>query len=141
MSAIPITPTTGYTLTGQLPSTSFEVAKERTVAALAGEGFGVLTEIDVQATMNAKLGVQTRPYLILGACNPQLALDALSAEPGIGALLPCNVVLSGDDDGGVVVSAIDPVAMFSVVGRPDVGPLADEVRTRLERVILSLSEA
>ena len=139
MPTIPVATSTPYTLTALLPATPFDVAVARVREALAGEGFGVLTEIDVQATMAKKLGEQTRPYLILGACNPPLAFAALKAEPGIGALLPCNVVVSTDDDGGVVVSAIDPVAMFGIVDRPDVAPIALDVRARLERVLVSLA--
>lgn len=126
-----------YGLTRRLAGAFGEIV-ERTRAALKTEGFGVLTEIDVRATMKAKLDRDHPPYLILGACNPPLAWDALQAEPGIGLLLPCNVVVAQDgasDGAAVVVSAIDPRAMFSVVGRPDVAPLADEVHARLERVL------
>lgn len=128
---------TPYSLTARL-ATSFEDAVARARAALAAEGFGVLTEIDVRATMQKKLGAETRPYLILGACNPALAHQALQAEPAIGVLLPCNVVVAEDDDGGCTVSAVDPVALFSVVGRPDIQPVAEDVRARLERVLAAL---
>lgn len=128
-----------YALTRDLPAdTDFEAAVAATVTALAAEGFGVLTRIDVAATMQAKLGESMRPYVILGACNPRLALAALQAEPGIGALLPCNVVVAESAE-GVTVSAIDPVSMFSVVGRPDVLPLAHDVQARLGRVLASIA--
>ncbi len=126
-----------YGLHTRLDGVDFDAAVERTTAALAGEGFGVLTTIDVQATMKKKLDLDTNRYTILGACNPPLAREALSAEAGIGLLLPCNVVVT-EVEGGTVVAAIDPVAMFSVVARPDVAPLADAVRERLLRVLAAL---
>jgi uncharacterized protein (DUF302 family) len=130
-----------YTLTRRLTGTSLAAVVEATRTALAGEGFGVLTEIDIQATLAKKLGVEMRPYLILGACNPPLAHRALSSEPGIGSLLPCNVIVAEDPDGAVVVSTIDPVRMFSVVDKPEVAPIAAEVRARLERVLAALAPA
>jgi uncharacterized protein (DUF302 family) len=138
MSTIPALADSSYSLTVELPGADFEDAVARVRAALSDEGFGVLTEINVQATLNKKLGVQTRPYLILGACNPPLAHQALQAEPAIGVLLPCNVVVAGAED-GVTVAAIDPIAMFSIVGREDVAPLANEVKARLERVLAALT--
>lgn len=129
--------TPSYGLTRRLPGTSFADAVALARAALAAEGFGVLTEIDVKGTMRKKLDVDFDDYVILGACNPALAHRALTAEPGIGLLLPCNVVVTQEAD-GAVVSAVDPVAMFKVVGRPDVEPLAQEVRVKLERVIAAL---
>lgn len=122
-----------YGLTRRVDGT-FEAVVERTRAALATEGFGVLTEIDVAATMKAKLGKAHPPYLILGACNPTLAWDALQAEAAIGLLLPCNVVVAQEPD-GVAVSAIDPVAMFATVNRPEVAPLADAVALRLNAAL------
>ncbi len=130
--------TPSYGLTRRLPGVTFEQAVARAREALPKEGFGVLTEIDVKATMKKKLDVDRPDYLILGACNPKLAHEALGAEPAIGLLLPCNVVVAADTDGTPVVSAIDPVAMFQVVGRDDVQPLADEVKARLQRVIDAL---
>jgi len=123
-----------YAITRRLTGVSFDDAVARARKALADQGFGVLTEIDVRATLDAKLGVEWPSYLILGACNPPLAHRALSAEAGIGVLLPCNVVVAADGD-AVVVSAIDPKAMFSVIDRTDVAPIADEVRTKLVAAI------
>jgi len=130
--------TPSYALTRRLEGVDFDAAVAKAREALSGEGFGVLTEIDVSATLKKKLDVDWRRYLILGACNPPLAHQALTAEPGIGVLLPCNVVVAEDADGGVAVSAVDPVSMFSVVGRADVEPIAKEVRAKLERVLEAL---
>lgn len=109
-------------------------------AALADEGFGVLCEIDVQATLKAKLDIDGEPYVILGACNPPLAHQALTAEPEIGALLPCNVIVYVRD-AVTHVSAIDADRMLSIVGRDDLEPIAQEVRTRLQRVIKAVEQA
>jgi uncharacterized protein (DUF302 family) len=108
-------------------------ARERVVAALADEGFGVLTEIDVAATLKKKLDVDTDPYVILGACNPPLAHHALTAEPSIGVLLPCNVVLRAAQD-GVVVEFMDPEAVMALVNHEGVAEIAAAVRGRLENV-------
>ena len=114
----------------------FEQALARTRNALAGEGFGVLTEIDVAATLRKKLDVDFRPYLILGACNPPLAYQALQAELDIGLLLPCNVVVyATDDPQESVVAALDPVEALSLTGNPAVQPIAEDVRNRLRRVL------
>lgn len=106
--------------------------------ALAKEGFGVLTEIDVQATLQKKLGVSRRPYLILGACNPALAHRALEAEPALGVLLPCNVDVFEGDDGATYVQSIRPEVAFQLVGNPAIAPIATEVDARLTRVLDAL---
>jgi len=117
----------------------YEEAVARVREALATEGFGVLTEIDVKATMKKKLDVDFRPYVILGACNPPFAHQALSAEPEIGLLLPCNVVVHATDDPGRSrVMAMDPEAVLSLVDKPGVAPLASQVRAKLERALNSL---
>ena len=124
-----------YGMTRRLRGLKLEDAKARTIAALQAEGFGVLTEIDVQATLKKKLDVDVAPYLILGACNPKLAHAALEKEPGIGLLLPCNVVLAQEGD-DVLVSAASPKALFSVAGTTaDLQAIAEDAEQRLRRVI------
>jgi len=112
-------------------------AVEHITVALKDQGFGILTEIDVQATLKQKLGVDFRKYVILGACNPPLAHQALSAELEIGLLLPCNVIVY-ETDGGSVVSIVDPIAMLATGANVNLEPVAREARTRLERVIQTL---
>lgn len=123
-----------YAIVRRFAGADFDTMLERTRAALPSEGFGVLTEINVKATLKKKLDVDTPNYVILGACQPSLAHQSITAEPGIGVLLPCNVVVAQDGD-DVVVAAIEPRKMFSVVNRPDVAPIADEVAARLTRVL------
>lgn len=124
-----------YVITRELPETDYDTAVRRVTELLADEGFGVLTEVDVRATLRKKLDVDFRPYVILGACNPSLAHRALSAEPMIGALLPCNVVVMARDGGGSVVAAFSPIAGFQMVANPGVQPIAAEVEARLVRVL------
>lgn len=123
---------------GKTVSTTYENTLERATEALAAEGFGVLTEIDVAATLKKKLGKDMPPYKILGACNPQFAHQALEFEPQIGTLLPCNVVVRVDAGGKTVVEIMDPNAVLQLVGRPEVGEIAAQVRARLERVLAAL---
>lgn len=127
-----------FGITKHLPEIDFDDALALTTAALKEEGFGVLTEIDVKETLKQKLGVEFPRYRILGACNPVLAHQALSFDPGIGLLLPCNVVVAERTQGGTTVSAIAPQAMFSVVGNPEVAPIAEEVEAKLRRALDSL---
>jgi uncharacterized protein (DUF302 family) len=120
---------------------SFDAAVESVRAELAKEGFGVLTEIDMKATLAKKLGVEFRPYTIIGACNPPLAAKALEADIDIGLLLPCNVVVyTTDEPGRCAVVAIDPVAQLGITGNTEIEPLAQEVRAKLERVLDRLSK-
>ena len=127
-----------YGYTTSLGKLAFSDAERRVIEALKSEGFGVLTEIDVKATLKAKLGVDFRPYKILGACNPPLAHRALSAEALIGLLLPCNVVLFEEDDGAITVSIAKPEAMFQPVGNPELLPLVQEVDAKIQRVMQRL---
>ena len=115
--------------------TGYEEVRERVVAALKEQGFGVLTEIDVKATLKKKLDADFRKYTILGACNPPLAHRALQAEPQIGLLLPCNVVVFENDAGGSTVAAIDAEVQLGVVGRPKLVEVAREVNARLREVL------
>jgi uncharacterized protein (DUF302 family) len=115
-------------------SGEFDEVVGRVVEALKVEGFGVLTEIDVAATLKAKLGVEKRPYKILGACNPGLANQAIDAEADIGLLLPCNVLVREDEEGDIVVAFMDPVMVLGLVGRDELKGLGAEVRSKLERV-------
>ena len=130
-------PGTGYTLSATT-TLSFHDAVERVRDELKADGFGVLCEIDVQATLKEKLGVDGEPYLILGACNPPLAHRALQAEPDIGLLLPCNVVVREEPDGRLVVGFMDPVAVLQMTSNAEVAKVAHEVRERLQRVKAAL---
>ncbi len=118
--------------------TSFEEAIEKTTEVLKEEGFGVLTEIDIKATLKKKLDVDFKKYQILGACNPPLVHKALSSEEHIGLMLPCNVIVQEQDDGKVEVAAVDPVASMQAVENDELGGVAQEVRDLLKKVIESL---
>jgi len=119
-------------------ATSFDDAYTRTTNALKAEGFGVLTEIDVKETLKNKLDVDFRPYKILGACNPPLAYQALSAVPEVGLLLPCNVTISEADEGIVEVSLVNPLSLMNIVENPVLRSVAEEAGARLERVAAAL---
>ena len=117
----------------------FAETVERTRSALAEQGFGILTEIDVAATMKAKLDVDMEPYLILGACNPPLAHQAIGIDPSVGLLLPCNVVVRTIDDTHTLVEAMNPDVMVSATGNPALAPVAEQARARLTAALDSLS--
>ena len=119
-------------------SGSFEDVVSRVIEALKGEGFGILSDIDVQATLKAKLGESFRPYRILGACNPPLAHQALLAEPRIGVMLPCNVIVQQAGEQQVEVAAINPAAPMQAIGNPKLDSVAGEVGAKLSRVVASL---
>lgn len=123
---------------GKTVNLTFEAALERVTQELQKEGFGVLTDIDVQATLKKKLNADMPPYRILGACNPPLAHRALTVEPQIGLLLPCNVVVRDDEAGAIRVEFMDPTAVLDLVGKAEIHQLAGEVRQRLERVMAAL---
>lgn len=116
----------------------FATAIEKVIAALKEEEFGVLTDIDVSSTLKTKLGIEWRPYRILGACNPRLAHRALQAEDKIGVMLPCNVILQELDDGDIEVAAIDPTASMERVGKPALSELAETVRNKLSAALARL---
>jgi len=129
------TTTTRYSI-GRTVRLPYETAVARIREELQKEGFGVLTEIDVKATMKKKLDVEFRPYVILGACSPPIAHQALTAERDIGLLLPCNVVVYQEDDPGTsVVAVLDPVEQLSLTGRSDIRPLAEQVKAKLMRAL------
>ncbi len=130
-----------YGFTTTLTGASFDAVLARTIEALKVEGFGVLSDIDVQRAMKEKLQVDMPPYRILGACNPPLAHQALQAEPDIGLLLPCNVIVREQSPGTVVVGFLDPQTMVNLVGRAEVKPVADQAESRLRRVCASLGGA
>ena len=122
---------------GKTLDAGFEQTIERVTQALGKEGFGILSDIDVAATLKKKLGLDVPAYRILGACNPQFAHRALEAEPQIGTLLPCNVVVRVQD-GKTVVDVMDPLVVMQLVGKPEVATIANEVRSRLDRVLAAL---
>ncbi|MBZ9791113.1 DUF302 domain-containing protein [Rhizobium sp. 3T7] len=124
-----------YTLDRTLSTTSFEDAVRRTKSALLKHGFGVLTEIDVKATMKKKIDVDIDDYLILGACNPHMAFEAMKLEPKVGAMLPCNVIVRDVSGGNVMVSAIDPVASMQSINNEMLSLLAGKVRSMLADVV------
>jgi uncharacterized protein (DUF302 family) len=123
-----------YTINRRIDGVSFDETVSRTRSALADQGFGVLTEIDAKATMKKKLDVEMEPYLILGACNPKMAHRAIGIEPRVGAMLPCNVIVR-QVEGGVEVSAIDPVASMTAIDNQELKRLAGEVRDLLGKAV------
>jgi uncharacterized protein (DUF302 family) len=123
---------------GRTVNMSHAEARAKIADTLAQEGFGILSEIDVAATFKKKLDKDIPPYLILGACNPTFASQAIATDPSIGLLLPCNIVVRQDEQGAVHVEALDPAAMFTLVDREGVAPLAAEVRSRIARAIDNL---
>ncbi|MBY6414770.1 DUF302 domain-containing protein [Rhodococcus sp. BP-252] len=129
-------------LSTTVTDTDFDAAVEKTKAALAEQGFGILTEIDMQATLKAKLGEDMEPYLILGACNPPLAHRAVGVMRQIGLLLPCNVVVRADTStpGSVIVEAMNPAVMVEVTSEPGLSDVADEATTRLKAAIAALTD-
>ncbi len=127
-----------YARTRRLEGVTPAQAIEQVKAELAKEGFGVLSEIDVQATLKKKLDVDRPPYVILGACNPKLAHQALEAEPSLGVFLPCNVDVFQGEDGATYVQAVRPDVMFRLVDNPRVQPIATDVDARLQRVLAAL---
>jgi uncharacterized protein (DUF302 family) len=129
--------TMAYTIDRLVAGASFDDVDARVRRALADKGFGILTEIDVQATMKKKLGIEMQPYRILGACNPTMAHQAIGIEPRVGAMLPCNVILRAVD-GGVEVSAIDPVASMASIDNPALHAVAGQVRSLLADTIETL---
>ncbi|MCZ2839141.1 DUF302 domain-containing protein [Modestobacter sp. VKM Ac-2985] len=130
--------TTGFGM-GVRVDVPFADAVERTRAALADQGFGVLTEIDIAATLQAKLGVELPPQLVLGACNPGLAHQGLQIEPDLGLLLPCNVVVRSLPDGGTLVSTLEPAVMVGVTGQAELQPMAAEARDRLRAALHTIA--
>ncbi|MCF8570879.1 DUF302 domain-containing protein [Gordonia sp. HY002] len=130
----------GFTMSTVVP-TPYEQAVADVRSALADAGFGVLTEIDIKATLKTKLDVDVDPKIILGACRPQLAHAALTADSRVAALLPCNVVVSADGDGSSLIEIMDPGVMEEFTGTAELGPIADDARTRLTGVLDALTSA
>ncbi|GGX48569.1 DUF302 domain-containing protein [Saccharospirillum salsuginis] len=126
-----------YTLNRLIQDADFETVDARARQALADHGFGVLTEIDVQATMKKKLDKEMPPYRILGACNPTMAYEAIGLEPRVGAMLPCNVILRSVED-GVEVSAVDPVASMSAIDNDELKAVAGQVRDLLNKAVMAI---
>jgi uncharacterized protein (DUF302 family) len=126
-----------YTINRMFDGAAFEDIDARTRSALSGKGFGVLTEIKVSATMKKKLDVTMRPYVILGACNPKMAYSAISMEPHVGAMLPCNVILR-EVEGGVEVSAVDPVGSMQAIDNPELHAVAGQVRALLAEAVAGI---
>jgi len=124
----------GYTINRIITDADFDAVEARTRAALSEKGFGILTEIDVKATMKKKLDVEMPAYLILGACNPKMAYQAIGVEPRVGAMLPCNVILRAVD-GGVEVSAVDPVASMQAIDNAELTVVAGQVRELLAKAV------
>jgi len=129
---------TEYSMHCRLPGVAFDEALERTAAALKEEGFGVLTRIDVAHTLKTKIGADFRPYIILGACNPVLANEALSVDDNIGLMLPCNVVVAATEDGSEV-SCVRPHAMMDIADSSEIHGVADEAQAKLERVMTAIA--
>jgi uncharacterized protein (DUF302 family) len=129
---------TEYSMHRSLPGVAFEDALEAVTAALKEEGFGVLTSIDVAETLKTKIGVEFRPYVILGACNPVLANQALSADDNIGLMLPCNVVVAAAE-GGSEVSCVRPHAMMDIADAPEIRQVADQAQAKLERALEAIA--
>lgn len=128
-----------YGMQVRLDNVPYEQAVEKITAALKEQGFGILSNIDVKATLKAKLDADFRPYVILGACNPPLAKRALESETEIGLLLPCNVIVYADETGdGSVVSAADPQAMLGIVNKPELEEIAEEAKNRINKALSSL---
>jgi uncharacterized protein (DUF302 family) len=127
-----------YFIAKNITDQSFDAIRQKTEEALKSEGFGILTEIDIQATMKKKLDKEYKPYLILGACNPVFADKVLQAEPNIGALLPCNVTLRETESGDIEVAIMDPSAAMAAVDNPAIEPLASEVKEKLIRALESI---